>query len=96
MSSLLELVANKGIQPILGRANADPNIARRKEGDIGVAMLDNEVFFYRKGHHRLGAAMALGVEHVPCQCYFFSNADESISDLRELKNRTISAFRDMT
>ncbi len=93
VSNLLALASSQGIQPISSRADVDPSIAIGKEGDIGIAMIDNEVHFYRKGHHRLGAALALGIDRVPCQCYFLSNNDGRIADLSDLKNRTVSALK---
>lgn len=96
VQNLLDLAARQGIQPISTRAAVDPNVSRGKEGDIGIAVVDKQVYFYRKGHHRFGAAVALGIERIPCQCYFLASGDRSIGDLDALKQQTILALKAMT
>ena len=40
--------------------------------DIGIALLEDGIYHYRTGHHRLGCARALGIKFIPCRLLFIS------------------------
>jgi hypothetical protein len=63
---LLESVRKNGVVPAHRLQNLDRDV------DIGIALLEQGVVYYRRGRHRLAAAIALGITQVPCQCYFVS------------------------
>jgi len=69
VQDMLSFSRENGIVPI---SQSRPLPSQRPDVDIGFALLDDGIYFYRKGHHRLGCARALGIERVPCKCYLFS------------------------
>lgn len=86
----IELTAKHGIRPISESKSNDPHVKSGREGDIGLACLDDDLMFYRVGHHRIGAAIGLSIERIPCQCYFISSSVSQSTDLSELQQATIA------
>jgi hypothetical protein len=69
---VMDMLSFSKVHGILPIASASNRPTDRIDVDIGFAMLEEGVYFYQKGHHRLGFARVLEIELVPCRCYFAS------------------------
>jgi hypothetical protein len=69
VQDMLSFSRENGIVPI-SQSRRLPS--QRPDVDIGFALLDDGIYFHRKGHHRLGCARALNIERIPCRCYLSS------------------------
>src|SRR5215211_2076085 len=59
VQDMLSFSRENGIVPISDSRRLP---SQRPDVDIGFALLDDGIYFHRKGHHRLGCARALNIE----------------------------------
>ena len=75
-----------GIQPLERgdgpKAHSKNDIS---EKNIGVAVIGGEVYFYRTGHHRVGYALALGIDKVPCNLLLWDKYYEELPFVDRIK-----------
>ena len=78
VKQFIDMTSKNGITPAAKNEYASV-LGRSGDVDIGFAILEGGIMFYRKGHHRIGCAIALGIERIPCQCYLV--AEHAVNQL---------------
>lgn len=81
--AMIERARVSGITPLEAGLRIDWQRPDRPSGgdtNIGVAILNGEAYFYRRGHHRLAIAKALGIPEVPVDILLW---DSEFNNFRE-------------
>jgi len=90
----LDFTKKNGILPTETKAGPNSHNVQKKDFNIGFAIVNNQIYFYRTGHHRLGYALACGIQSVPCSLLLHDNCIKNldIEKKGDIVNNTTRIF----